>query len=370
MEERAFWLAWSQITGIGPILLKRLELHFGTLKAAWEAEASALAEVEGIGLQLLEAISKGRAKIQPQTLLQQHEANNPHFWTPAESDYPRLLLEIPNPPPLLYYRGQVLPPENQGSIPGIAIVGTRDPSDYGRRWTRKLSKALAQNNFTVISGLADGIDTEAHQSCLEAGGRTVAVLGTGVDVVYPWRNRNLYQQVIEHGLALSEYPAGTQPDRPHFPQRNRIVAGLSRAVIVTEAPTKSGALITAHIANEYGRDVYVLPGSLDNPRSLGCLGLLNKGAQVILSEDHLLELLGSLPKLDRVQQTSLFDLNSIPDLEPQLQQVLQAIASDLMPLDLIIQQTGLPTSAVSSALLQLELMGLVTQQPGMRYQRH
>lgn len=370
VEERAFWLAWSRIAGIGPVLLRRLQQHFGTLAAAWEAPPTQLREVEGFGLQTVEAVVKERSRLHPEELLRQHEQENPHFWTPADStDYPRLLLETPSPPPVLYYRGEVQLEEILGIKPLVGIVGTRNPSEYGKRWTRKISGALAQNGFTVVSGLAEGIDTEAHRGCLEAGGRTLAVLGTGVDVVYPPSNRELYKQILRQGLVLSEYPVGTPPDRAHFPRRNRIIAGISRAVLVMEAPTKSGALITARFANDFGRDVYVLPGSLDNPRSLGCLGLLSKGAQVILSEGHLLEMLGAMPQLDWVETSKSFEPLPLPNLEPELKQVLDAIALECMPFDLIVQQTGYSAGSVSSALLQLELMGLVSQLPGMRYQR-
>lgn len=341
---------------------------------AWEASASVLVEVEGVGAQTADAIVVERKAHNPTVLLEQHERENAHFWTPADADYPRLLLETPDPPPLLYYRGTVDALENQGTTPIVAIVGTRDPSDYGRRWTRRLTTTLAQGGFTVVSGLAEGIDTEVHRSCLSVRGRTLAVLGTGVDVVYPWSNRQLQQQVVEQGLLLSEYPAGTQPDRTHFPRRNRIIAGLSRATIVMEAPLRSGGLITAHLANEYGRDVYILPGSLDNPKALGCLHLLNKGAQVILSEAHLLEMLGSLPQLappTPAHQTQI-PLNLEPALDKVLQiltQFSQANGAESLPFDFIVQQSQLQAGSVSSALLQLELMGLVSQQPGMRYQR-
>jgi len=368
IEERAFWLAWSQIPGIGPVLLRRLQQHFERLAVAWEASPATLGQVEGFGPQTIEAVSAGRSRIHPEQLLKQHEQENPNFWTPDETDYPRLLLEISSPPPVLYYCGEVQPQENRGATPLVGIVGTRNPSEYGRRWTRRISATLARNGFGVVSGLADGIDTEAHRSCLEAGGRTLAVLGTGVDVVYPPQNRELYQQVLTQGLVLSEYPARTAPDRAHFPPRNRIIAGLSRAVVVMEAPTRSGALITARYANDFCRDVYVLPGTLDNPRALGCLKLLSKGAQVIESESHLLEMLGAMPQLDSVEPPPLVQL-ALPNLTPQLNQVLEAITLESMPFDLIVQQTGISAGLVSSALLQLELMGLVSQLPGMRYQR-
>ncbi len=370
VKERACWLAWSHITGIGPVLLKRLQQHFGTLTAAWEASPAQLREVEGFGFQTVEVVVKERSRLHPEKLLQQHEQENLNFWTPADiAEYPRLLLETPSPPPVLYYRGEVQLQENQGITPLVGIVGTRNPSEYGKIWTRKISAALARNGFTVVSGLAEGIDTEAHQGCLAAGGRTIAVLGTGVDVVYPPRNQELYKQILAQGLVLSEFPTGTPPDRSHFPQRNRIIAGLCRAVLVMEAPTKSGALITARFANDFGRDVYVLPGSLDNSRSLGCLGLLSKGAQVILSEGHLLEMLRAMPQLDLLEPMQKSEQLSLPQLEPELKLVLEAIALEAMPFDLIVQQTGYSTGAVSSALLQLELMGLVSQLAGMRYQR-
>lgn len=370
-EERAYWLAWSQISGVGAVLLQRIQAHFGSLSAAWTAPPHELAAVEGIGLLTASSISAERLKLNPAHLLETHQKRNPDFVTPADADYPKLLLEIPDAPPILYYRGQsrVLKTLKQHCM--IALVGTRHPSDYGRRWTRKLSATLAQNGFSVISGLADGIDAEAHQSCIEVGGTTIAVLGTGVDVVYPWKNRKLYDQVLETGLAISEYPAGTQPDRIHFPRRNRIVAGLSRAVLVIEAPLRSGALITANLANDYGRDVYALPGSLDNEKSEGCLALISKGAQIVLSEAELLKLLGTLPVLDRPQTTQL----PLLDLSPELAQVLQTIqevgarsSHPAIPLDLIIQQSELPTSTVTGSLLQLEMLGLVVQVPGMRYQ--
>ena len=372
VEERAYWLAWSQVDRVGPVLLRRLQQHFGTLADAWKASTTQLQQVEGFGYQSASAVTAARSQINPEQFLEQHSVKNPYFWTPGDADYPRLLLEIPSPPPVLYYRGQVQPQENQGITPMVGIVGTRDPSDYGKRWTRRISTALVNRGFTVVSGMAAGIDTEAHMGCLETGGRTIAVLGTGVDMVYPPRNQPLYEKILAQGLVLSEYPAGTQPNRIHFPQRNRIIAGLSRAVLVMEAPTKSGALITADYANDFCRDVYALPGSLDNYKSLGCLGLLSRGAHLILNEGHLLEMLGAIPELDSAVQLPLLAQEQpkpVPQLEPELAKVLQALASEPTSFDAIVQQSGLAAGSVSSALLQLELMGLVSQLPGMQYRR-
>ncbi len=381
LEERTYWLAWSQINGIGPILLQRLQQHFNTLAEAWMAKPVDLMRVDGFGRQTIETTLQAREKINPEEFIEKHLIKNPYFWTPADSDYPRLLLEIHSPPPVLYYRGNVDVKENQGITPTVAIVGTRSPSEYGRKWTRKFSAALAKNGFTVVSGLAAGIDTEAHTSCLEAGGRTLAVFGTGVDIVYPKPNERLCDRILQQGLAISEYPAGTQPNKTNFPRRNRIIAGLSRATIVIEAPHKSGALITAYQANEFCRDVYVLTARLDDERSFGCLELLSKGAHPILpssdrllSEDRLLEMLGAIPKLDTAQQLSLFPANptvekQVPSLEPELALVLSAIESGSSSFDTIVEAAGLETGTVSSILLQLELLGLVSQLPGMRYQR-
>ncbi|MEG4009743.1 DNA-processing protein DprA [Microcoleus sp. Pol11C1] len=381
LEERAYWLAWSQINGIGPILLQRLHQNFNSLAEAWTAKPVDLMRIEGLGKQIIETIVQERTKLNPEEFIEKHLIKNPCFWTPADPDYPRLLLEIPNPPPVLYYRGLVDVKENQGITPTVAMVGTRSPSEYGRRWTRKISTALARSGFTVVSGLAAGIDTEAHTGCLEAGGRTFAVVGTGVDIVYPKQNERLCDRILQQGLVISEYPAGTQPNKTNFPRRNRIIAGLSRATIVIEAPHKSGALITAYQANDFCRDVYVLTGRLDDERSFGCLELLSKGAHPILpnsdrmlSEDRLLEMLGAMPKLDRAEQLSLFPPNPTvekqgPPLEPELAQVLSAIASGPISFDVIVEAAGLEAGTVSSILLQLELLGLVSQLPGMRYQR-
>lgn len=374
--DRAFWLAWSQISGIGPVILQRLLIQFGSLSAAWDASGDQLQMVSGIGGRTLATILSQRQAIQPEQLLAEHQHQN--FWVPSDQEYPRLLLEMGDPPPVLYYYGQVSAAENQGTTPMVAIVGTRDPSEYAKRWTRKIAYALAQNGFTVVSGMAEGIDTQAHIGCIEAGGRTVAVLGTGVDTPYPQRNQKLHQRIAEQGLVVSEYPAGTQPHRSHFPKRNRIIAALSRATLVMEAPSKSGALITAYQANEYGRDVYVLPNSLDNIRAVGCLGLLQRGAQAILGIGNLLNMLGAMPILEVAAKGADTAppqrVSTPPALTPDqdslivvLKELVQELGEAGVPFDLIVEKTHIPAGELSSTLLQLELLGVVVQHPGMRY---
>ncbi len=374
LEERAFWVAWSQIPSVGPVLLGRLFRYFGSLAAAWQAGPEALTQVQGVGRQLAEKVVQRRSQLNLEELYKEHLRQNPNFWTPADPDYPRLLKEIPNPPPLLYYQGQTDRQETLGNRPIVGIVGTRYPSEYGQRWTRRISKILAESGFTVVSGMAAGIDTQAHLGCLDAGGRTIAVFGTPLDKIYPETNRLLSQKIIQKGLLVSEYPAGTLTKREHFAQRNRIIAGLSRAILVMEAPERSGALITARVANEYSRDVFALPGRIDDPNSQGCLRLLKNGAETIINETELLEMLGAIspshaPPYPGVTTPVLAPLPSVPDLDPQLQQVWEATAIEPTPFDVIISQAQLDAASVSSALLQLELIGLVEQLPGMHYRR-
>ncbi len=374
IDPRSYWLAWSKIPKIGPVLLKRLWQHFGTLQQAWHASADALNEVEGVGGKLVEIIVKERSHLDPAQLLTEHWQKNPNFWTPSDQDYPQLLLEIPSPPPLLYYRGRVDLGENQGITPLVGIVGTRSPTDHGRRWTWNISSALAKRGFTIVSGLALGIDRIAHEACLKSGGRTIAVLGTGVDVIYPSNHRPLYEAIQEKGIILSEYPSGSPPDKTKFPARNRIIAGLCRAILVMEAPMQSGALITARYANEFGRDIYTLPNSPDVVEAEGCLRLIHQGAEMIIKEEELLEMLGAIPQLDQPQQVSLLSETKAVvevnlDLDPKLIQVLQRISAQPTLFDTIVSQSQLPASEVSGLLLQLELEGYIMQLPGMRYQR-
>jgi DNA processing protein len=385
-QERLYWLAWSQIKGIGSVLLKRIYLHFGSLSEAWMYSADSLGEVEGVGGKLLQKIREQKSKIEPERLYTEHSLKNPRFWTPADPEYPCLLWEIPSPPPVLYYAGTVEPKENQGITPLIGIVGTREPTEHGKRWTYNISSALATSNFTVVSGLAMGIDSYAHRGALEAQGRTIAVLGSGLDVIYPPSNRQLYEEILAKGLLLSEYPAGTRADKGTFPARNRIVAGLCRAILVMEAPEKSGALITAHYATEFNRDVYTLPNSPDNVKARGCLRLIHNGAEVIIKEEELLSDLGAIPNLDQPQQFSLFPqanpgkVSTIPPqsvqpepttpkLESPLADVYAAVSSSPTPFDVIVENSGLSAAQVSGLLLQLELEGLVCQLPGMLYSR-
>ena len=380
-QEKIYWLAWSQIKGLGPTSVKKIYENFGSLEKAWQISISELLTVEGIGQKLSNVIDQERKKINPQKLFEQHIEKNPLFLTPNDPLYPSLLLEIPSYPSTLYYKGKIREAEHKGITPLIGIVGTRKPTEHGKRWTYQISKALAQKGFTVVSGLAEGIDAVAHRGCLDGGGRTIAVLGNGLDRVYPASNRQLMTEIAEKGLILTEYAHGSRPERGNFPARNRIVAGICRAILVMEAPEKSGALITAHYATEFNRDVYTLPNTPDNLQARGCLRLIHKGAEVIVTEGELLSSLGIIPDLDQPEQLSLFSVSNtsspfsmptevktpILNLEPPLSLVYGAIAPEPTPMDVIVQKSGLTVGQVSGILLQLELEGLIRQLPGMTY---
>lgn len=371
--ERSYWLAWREVAGIGPVLLHRIRQIFGDLGLAWDADAVALQAVDGIGSQRAQKIVIERRSLNPDFILEQYQQYNPHFWTPTDLGYPALLKEIPDAPIVLHYRGNPELLDTLKTHPGIGIVGTRKPGKYGSIWTERYSKVLSEHDFTILSGLAEGIDAIAHEACLNANGKTIAVLGNGVDQVYPLCNRKLYDRIAEKGLLLSEYPAGTRPDRNHFPARNRIVAGLSRAVLVMEAGMQSGSLITAGQANEYGREVYALAGNLDSDQMQGCIHLISQGAQILPRPETFLEMMEIMPKtiapvIDSNQlETQLTLLQST--LEPSLLILVETIVKlgNNAPIDLVIETTGLSTSEVSSGLLQLELLDVVTQGPGMRY---
>lgn len=391
VEEKAYLLAWSQVRGIGPILLQRILQEYGSFEKAWKIEVSHLLKIEGIGKRLVDIIKDKKAKIDPQKLFAEHSKKNPFFITQFDEEYPNLLLEIPSPPSLLYYAGKLDFLQQKNNKLLIGIVGTRKPTNHGRKWTYQISKTLAKKGFIIVSGLAAGIDAIAHQACLDAGGKTIAVLGNGLDISYPYSNAKLYQEIKEKGLILSEYAAGVTPNAQHFPARNRIVAGLCRAVLVLEAPERSGALITARLANEFGRDVYSLPDSPDNLQSRGCLRLIHKGAEVIITENELLSMLGEIPDLDQPQQLSIFESQTNPsvsldqsissdsttpsisktiELEPSLAKVFNTISYEATSFDAIVEKSGLSTADVSGTLLQLEIQGLISSLPGMFYKKN
>ncbi len=361
--ERAHWLAWSRLEGMGPIRLKRLYEHMGTMHGAWQADPRQWLEIAGFSSNLVGQLRSQKASIEPEALLEKWETKCGSFLTPADTAYPAQLWEIADPPPVLYYRGAIGPWE-----PAVAMVGTRRASEYGHRWAKKLGFELGRLGFTVVSGLAAGIDGTAHRATLQAQGRTIAVLGCGIDIAYPYQHQRMYQSIVaQGGTILSEYPPGTPPTPGYFPHRNRIVAGLSKATLVLEAPERSGALITAYLAADYGRDVYVLPGSLDMACSLGCLQLVDRGAHLILSTEQLLKDLGATGS-QRAAVKSSIALAPL-ELTPEEKALWELLTAQPQPFDQIALKSGLETGALSALLVGLELKGGVEQLAGMQYRR-
>jgi DNA processing protein len=373
-NDRAYWLAWSEISGVGPILRKRIHQTFGSLATAWQAPITALQQIDGIGPKLSQAIATQRTQLNPAEHLAAYERQNPYFLTPADAAYPRQLWEIPDPPAVLHYQGNLQLLQRCDAGAAVAIVGTRQLTAYGERWTACFSSGLSRQGWTIVSGLAAGIDTVAHTCCLATPGWTIAVLGTGLDIIYPAANAGLHYQIAQEGLLLSEYPAGTPGDRAHFPARNRIVAALSTATIVTEAGRQSGALITAHCAQQYGRTVHVLAGSLDNPAAAGCLDLIQQGMAIITSETDLYQALGPLPDAAHRRTQTPATPSALPefppDLRPELQHLWQILKQCSGPIgfDDLVEQSGQATGDLLAALLELELHGLIEAQADLYYQ--
>ncbi len=362
--DRPFWLAWNRIRGVGPHRMKRLVQQLGSLQQAWDADVEQLQQVEGIGGQVAETIRGERQRLDPEQVLTQATAAGIPLLTPADSGYPALLWEIPDPPPVLYVLG-----DQPQWAPTVAIVGTRAPTAYGRRWTEQIARALTEAGCVIVSGLAAGVDGVAHQACLQAGGHTIAVLGTGVDQIYPARHRQLYRQIRSQGTLVSEFPPGTQPAKENFPRRNRVIAGLCRTTLVMEAPERSGALITAYLANDYNRDVYALPGNIDVAEARGCLKLIRNGASPILSIEELIADLELIPTQLSLGEGVALNSDAPPLLKGDQETIWQALDHEPLSLDALAQRTQLEIEILSSTLLIMELEGWVVQMPGMRYQR-
>ncbi len=262
MDDKKYWVAFNLVRGIGAVRLQGLIDHFGDVASAWQGEPDELRDA-GLSGKVIERLLEMRGSLDVDKLWDRIVAQGIHIITWQDECYPHRLKEIDQAPPVLYARGEILPEDDFA----VAIVGTRRITPYGRQVTEELAGFLASTGITVVSGLARGVDAAAHNAALRAGGRTLAVLGSGVDRIYPPENRTLAEQMMAHGAILSDYPVGTAPEATNFPPRNRIISGLSLAVVVIEAGETSGALITAEFAAEQGREVFAVPGSILAPQS-------------------------------------------------------------------------------------------------------
>lgn len=361
-----YWIGFNRVRGIGSARLRALIEAFGDVRAAWNAPAQALKSA-GLDRRTLEAFLTERSRLDLAAELAKLDATGAIALTWDHPAYPARLREIPNPPPLLYVRGHLTDADDCA----VAIVGTRRASSYGREVARRLAGVMAASGATVVSGLARGIDAVAHQAALEAGGRTLAVLGSGVDVIYPPEHRALAEAVTRSGALVSDLPLGAPPEAGNFPARNRIIAGLSAATVVVEADETSGALLTAEMAAEQGRDVFAVPGSVFSRTSRGTNRLIRDGAHPVLSADEVLGAMGlrRVAAAPRAEGAGLHGMRQAAPLEPIEAQVMDCLSSHPVHIDQIGAQLGWPAAEVSSALTLLELRGLVHQVGGMNYVR-
>jgi DNA processing protein len=368
---QASWLTLARLPGLGPrarvVLLERLGAPGAVFAAGRPVIEQALAEElpEGTRVDLasaMAAIGRGPDAAALAADLAWLAQERHHLVTWSDPDYPPLLREIADPPLVLYVHGD----RSMLARPQIAVVGSRNPTPLGRENAHAFAGALATSGFVIASGLALGIDAAAHRGALEAGGVTVAVAGTGLDRVYPARNRELAHAIARQGALVSELPIGAPPLPEHFPSRNRIISGMSVGVLVVEAALQSGSLITARLAAEQGREVYAIPGSIHSPLARGCHALIRQGAKLVETAQHVLEELGALVQV--AAPPGAADRTPPVGLTPLETQLLDCLGYDPAPIDTVIDRCGLTTDTVSSILLQLELRGLVLLGPN-GYQR-
>ena len=352
-----YWVGFNNIPGIGRVRLGQLESHFGSLEPAWKATAGEMLRA-GLDSPALRAIEQWRSKIDPDAEMEKLVKHHIQVLTCNDDDYPSRLKEIYDYPPVLYVKGTILP----GDEWRLAVVGTRRATVYGKQVTQEMVTDLARSKITIVSGLAKGIDTVAHRSALEAGGRTLAVLANGLDTVYPAENYNLAAAIQESGALISEYPLGAKPRAENFPRRNRILSGLSMGVLVTEADENSGAMITARDALEQNREVFAVPGSVLSPASRGTNQIIQAGEGKLVTKYT--DILEELNLTTVARQMEMSELLPETGIEKQLMQQLSAEPSHI---DEVCQRSGLPTATVSSTLAMMELKGLVKQVGTMNY---
>jgi DNA processing protein len=352
-----YWVGFNNIPGIGRVRLGQLESYFGSLELAWKASPG---EIKRAGLDsvALRAIGQWRDKISPDAEMEKLERYKVKVLTCNDKDYPKRLKEIYDYPPVLYVKGLLLPEDDWC----LAVVGTRRATVYGKQVTEEIVSDLARSKITIVSGLAKGIDTIAHRSALEVGGRTVAVFASGLDITYPAENERLARDIMEHGAILSEYPLGAKPRAENFPRRNRILSGLSLGVLVTEADEDSGALITARDALEQDREVFAIPGSILSPASRGTNRAIQMGeAKLVRAYTDILEELNLTTVARQIEMSEI-----LPESETETLLINQ-LGAEPSHIDEVCRKSGLPTATVSSTLAMMELKGLVKQVGTMNY---
>ncbi|MCA9848570.1 MAG: DNA-processing protein DprA [Dehalococcoidia bacterium] len=355
----AYRVALHRIHRLGSVRFGILERAFPDLRDAWRASEGDLV-AGGLDARTAQAIVRARTEADPESEIDRLESSGTHAFARVDPAYPSRLREIDDAPPVLYVRGTLSPDDDYG----VAVVGTRRATAYGRQATAELSRGLAAAGVTIVSGLARGVDTIAHRTALDTGGRTIAVLANGLDTIYPPENRRLAEEITEHGAIVSDYPLGTKPRADFFPRRNRILSGLSLGTLVIEGDVKSGAMITAKFATEQNRDVFAVPGSIFSPQSRGPLSLIRDGAMPISSAQEILEALN----LARLGAQLDFG-RAAPPASDEERTLMGVLTREPQHIDEVARQTGLAAAMVSGTLALLELKGLVRDVGGLNFVR-
>ena len=368
MDSREAHVALNLIEGVGPVRVRQLLEHFGEAPTILSASKGQLLQVRGIGEDTTAAISNWEKSVDLAGELRRIADFGCRIVIQSDEEYPASLREIYDPPIVLYVKGALTAKDKNA----IAMVGSRQTTHYGVETARKLAYQLAYVGVTVVSGGARGIDTAAHQGAISAKGRTICVLGTGPNVIFPPENKELFDRIAEHGAVITQFPFNRNGDRQSFAIRNRIVAGMTLGTVVVEANLTSGALITANFATEYGRQVFAVPGRIDSPRSKGCHDLIKKGAKLCEgAEDILSEFEYLFPASNRPPSPGETGVLPALELSENEQKILATLRSDdETSIDEVIRKSGLPSSAVSVALLSLEMKRVVRQMPGKLFVRN
>jgi DNA processing protein len=361
LESKFSWLALKMIPYLGNITYKRLIEKFGNPENVFKANLNDLIMVEGLSKKTAYKIINRAWEGNPEKELTLIKKNNFSLITMSDKSYPNDLREIHDPPPLLYMKGNELPLDKTM----IAVIGSRRPSQYGLKIAEEICINLSKNNIAVVSGMAIGIDSASHWGSLRGGGPTVAVLGSGIDVIYPQSNRKLYNLIAENGSVITEFPLGTPPEGKNFPVRNRIISGLSRGVVVIEASSKSGTMITASLALEQGREVFAVPGSIESFKSVGTHFLIKQGAKLIENANDILEELGLMSRNPNVigNNTKI----TLPLMSDNEKEVYDILGNYPVHIDQIVRYSKIEPGRISGLLTELELKGIIKQLPGKMF---
>jgi DNA processing protein len=359
MEKRDFCLGLSLIKGVGPIVAARILDRFSSADKLLSASPDELASIESLNRETAKNILSFNWSKEVEKEKEKLIKNGADLLSILDNDYPESLKSIYAPPIIIYKKGNIIP---EDSI-SVAMVGSRVPTPYGLRMAKKIADGLAERGVTVISGMARGIDTETHKSSLKRGGRTIAVLGCGIDVIYPPENRKLAKDIIERGALISEFSMGSKPDRGNFPRRNRIISGLTLGTVVVEAAEKSGAIITANYALEQGKEVYAVPGEVSSLKSRGTNRLIKTGAKLVEDAEDIIEDFPSSikKKLNNRDNSDFIEIS----LDEEEKRVYNSITESGSHIDNIVDISGLPAGRVSAILLKLEIRGAVKKVSGL-----